>query len=220
MRTPLTFFALVLALSLPFWLLGSLVDVRQWLPIDLPLSSLQAVCPVLAAVILLRRQEGPQAVKMLLRTSLGARSIRPVWWVVVLVTGPAILAITYVAQVALGRSMTELSVDLVPAAILALVFLISGYTEQVGWMGYATPPLQERWGALGAALAIGLFWALWHVFPWYVQLDNTIMWTTGQFSAAVAWRVLFAWVYNNTGASVLATVVMQAAFNVATFLYP
>lgn len=49
-RSPLKFFVLVFALSVPFWLLGA-VTGGQLSP-DLPVSALIFVCPVIAASIL------------------------------------------------------------------------------------------------------------------------------------------------------------------------
>ena len=45
-RSPLKFFLLVFAFSVPFWLVGAVIDL-QWLP-GLPLSALSAFCPMVA----------------------------------------------------------------------------------------------------------------------------------------------------------------------------
>ncbi len=45
-RSPLTFFALVFGLSIPFWLIGAATDL-QLMP-GLPLSALMAFCPLAA----------------------------------------------------------------------------------------------------------------------------------------------------------------------------
>jgi hypothetical protein len=70
-RSPLRYCLLVFALSLPFWLIGPVVERRGFrlgVPLDLPVSALLAVCPMVAAVILVHREEG----------NLPARSAR--WW--------------------------------------------------------------------------------------------------------------------------------------------
>jgi hypothetical protein len=54
-KSPLKFFVLVFALALPFWLLGALVTPIP--PLNLSVSSLQIVCPLTAAVILVYREE-------------------------------------------------------------------------------------------------------------------------------------------------------------------
>ena len=46
-RSPMKFFLLVFALSIPFWLAGGLTDL-QLMP-GLPVSALMAFCPMTAA---------------------------------------------------------------------------------------------------------------------------------------------------------------------------
>jgi uncharacterized protein len=61
-RSPVRFFLLVFALSLPFWLVGAVAERRGFqpgLPMNLPVSSLMAVCPLVAAVVLVYRLRGP-----------------------------------------------------------------------------------------------------------------------------------------------------------------
>jgi hypothetical protein len=48
--SPLVFFLLVFTLSVPFWLIGAVTELRL-LP-GLPVSSLMFVCPAMAAAIL------------------------------------------------------------------------------------------------------------------------------------------------------------------------
>jgi membrane protease YdiL (CAAX protease family) len=40
--------------------------------------------------------------------------------------------------------------------------------EKIGWTGYATGPLQRRYGVLGAGLIIGTVRAIWHIVPWWL----------------------------------------------------
>ena len=58
-RSPLKFFLLVCAFSVPLWLIGAVIDV-EWLP-GLPLSSLGAFCPLLAALVLVHEERRPRA---------------------------------------------------------------------------------------------------------------------------------------------------------------
>src|SRR5690606_12316352 len=60
-------------------------------------------------------------------------------------------------------------------------FLLAAAAEELGWMGYAYAPLEARWGALGASLALGAFWAAWHVVP---HLSG------GRDAAWIAWWAL------------------------------
>jgi Universal stress protein family len=57
--SPLKFFLLVFALSVPFWLIGAVTGL-ELLP-GLPVSSLMACCPLLAALILVCRENSQAA---------------------------------------------------------------------------------------------------------------------------------------------------------------
>ncbi len=64
-RSPLSFFGLTLALSIPFWVAGALTRF-QLLP-GLPVSALARVCPLGAAAILLYHISGLPSVVALLK---------------------------------------------------------------------------------------------------------------------------------------------------------
>ena len=74
--------------------------------------------------------------------------------------------------------------------------------------------MQDRWGALLAAILLGVVWALFHLVG-DLQGGHSLGWIAWQRSGAVALRVLIAWAYNNTGKSVLAAVLLHAMDNVA-----
>jgi hypothetical protein len=66
-RSPLKFFLLVFALSAPLWLIGAVTPL-ELLP-GLPVSSLMAFCPLIAASILVYREEETAGVTGLLKRS-------------------------------------------------------------------------------------------------------------------------------------------------------
>ena len=64
-KSPLKFFLLVLALSIPFWLIGFL-DLPKILLINLPISAMMFVCPMVAALILVHQENEPNGMMELL----------------------------------------------------------------------------------------------------------------------------------------------------------
>jgi hypothetical protein len=89
----------------------------------------------------------------------------------------------------------------------------------VGWTGYATDRLQERYTALQTSLIIGIVWALLHVTA-DVQADQTVPWIVWHRLGTIVIRILTVWLYNNAGRSVFATVLFHATSNVAMFAFP
>jgi len=72
-RATLMFFARVFALSGPLWWIGSVTDL-QLMP-GLSVSALMTFCPMVAALLLVRRQNGTTGVRGLLKRSFDFRRI-------------------------------------------------------------------------------------------------------------------------------------------------
>ncbi len=79
-KSPLAFFALVLGLSVPFWLLSASSDV-QLIP-GLSVGVLAAFCPMLAALLIVHGDKKADGVTALLRRSLDFRRITARRWYV------------------------------------------------------------------------------------------------------------------------------------------
>jgi membrane protease YdiL (CAAX protease family) len=118
-----------------------------------------------------------------------------------------------------GVVMPEPHVPLLIVPVFFVMFFAEGALEELGWQGYAFDPLQERWGALPAALFIGTVWAVWHLVP-FAQAHHDAQWIVWQCATTVAARVLIAWVYNNAGRSVFTAIVFHAMLNTSEFLFP
>jgi membrane protease YdiL (CAAX protease family) len=212
-RSALTFFALVLALSTPFWFI-SVVTGRQLSP-DLPVSSFIWVCPVIAASMLAYRESGTVGLTALLRRSVDYQRVRAqVWYVPIVLLPPGVYAVTYGVMREMGLPLPRVHFPLLAAVAWFLGFFIAAECEELGWTGYALDPLQARWSALGASILLGIVWAGFHLVP-LVQAHRSPGWIAWWSLATVALRVLLVWLYNNTGQSVFATVLFHATGNLA-----
>ncbi len=212
-RSPWYFFALVVGLSMPFWLAGW---ITGWniLP-GLPVSAMMAVCPLVAALILARRADGGPGVGRVLRHALRApRGWRWAWLPAALLLFPVLLVVSSAIVPAPPASFPALG-----ALPMVLAFVAAAMAEEVGWAGYATDPMQARLGALGAALAIGGVWAAWHIVP-YLEVDRSWSWIAWQSLFSIAARVILVWLYANTQRSVVVSALGHASINVAVFLLP
>lgn len=212
------FFALVLALSLPFWVLDAAAGgAPDWLPIDLPLSALAAGVPALAALLLAGREAG--GVRGFLQASIRTGDRPWIWLSLAAVLFPAALVLTYGARVAMGEALPSPLASPPVVAGLAVMFLAGGLGEELGWQGYAYPRLASRRGAAAAVSVIAVFWIGWHVVP-MLQTDRSHGWIAWQLLAMAPLRVITAWIYLRSGRSVLAAAVFHAAGNLGQFLYP
>ena len=102
-----------------------------------------------------------------------------------------------------------------PLVLLPFVFLItllisSPMGEEIGWRGYALPRLQANRSALTASVILGLLWGLWHL-PRDLALGQFSFWS---LLGIVAVAILFTWVYNNTGGSLLLALLFHTSISV------
>jgi hypothetical protein len=114
------------------------------------------------------------------------------------------------------------------ARLLARCLDIHRLRERRLWLAlnFALPPallgltyLLMRMGALNAALALGVFWALWHTIP-YFETGRAAEWVAWHSLATVALRVVAVWLFVNTGRSIFAAACFHAMCNVAFFSFP
>ncbi len=217
-RPPLKFFLLVFVFSVPVWLIGAVADV-QVLP-GLPLSALGAICPMLAALVLVHGQRKTAGVAGLLRRSFDFKRIRHKRWyvpIVLLMPGVSVLVYGLMRWMNLPVPAPQFSVL---ATLLMFVALFAGALgEELGWSGYAIDALQKRWRALQASVLLGAVTALWHIVP-LVQARRPAAWIAWWCLYAVAARVLIVWLYNNTGKSVFAAALFHTMLNLSWMLFP
>ena len=110
------------------------------------------------------------------------------------------------AFIALGRSPAGPAqpVGLPLLSFFALSVVTGATGEELGWRGFLLPRLQRRFSALASSLIVGVVWALWHLPLWFVPGQGWEALPYWTFSlAAISSSVLFTFVLNNTGGSLL-----------------
>jgi|SRR5829696_603746 len=214
------FFLLIFVLSIPFWLVDVLTQLPKGIPINLPASSLMAFNPLIAALILTYRYKKSAGIKDLVKTVFDHKRIkRKRWYVLAILLMPAMLFLSYWVMYLVGLPLPPSNILLLFVLMLFPVFFITAFGEEVGWLGYAIDPMQDRWGALYASMILGIVWALWHLWG-YIQTNNGLEWVIWQFLGSIPLRILIVWVYNNTGKSILAGILFHAMINVSEFSFP
>jgi membrane protease YdiL (CAAX protease family) len=204
-RHPLTTF-FILAYALSWW---------AWIPYAAGAfpNPIVSFGPFLAAVVVLAVTEGKAGLLGLFRRMVRWR-VAPGWYAVALLL-PAVLAASATAlNVMLGAqppSATQLGAWTGIFSTFAIVLLIPGFGgawEEPGWRGYALPRLQSGRSALVASLILGALIAGWHLplmVAGQVHYSDIVL-----IFAAV---IVFNWVFNNAGGSVLIIMLMHAANN-------
>jgi membrane protease YdiL (CAAX protease family) len=179
--------------------------------VDLAPTAFFPCGPLVAALVVIGLTDGRAGYR-----DLGARMIRWrvgwTWWLVAVGTPLVVLAVAAAANVAIwGAPAPVLATmawsQLALGAAIRFVNPLDGpLGEEPGWRGYAVPQLQTRRSPLRSGLVLAPFVALWHL-P---------LVATGQLPAVglpitFAITLVYVWLFNRTGGSVLMTMVFHIA---------
>ena len=208
------FFLLAFALYVPVAIYADVQVFPNW-----ALINFGAFIPMLVALILVYRENGTASMIELLKRPFDFKRIQSKkWYLAIFLVIPFTVLTQYGLALSLGLPVSSLYF----APWMPLVFVIlfiAAIGEELGWMGYAFEPMQERFGALKASILLGIIWALIHI-PLFTASGMSLFWIMSQLVYIAATRVLFVWIYNNTGKSIFAVVVMHTLFNTVWFLFP
>jgi uncharacterized protein len=190
-------------------------------PLGAALLLLGAFAPGLAALALTARAEGAAGACALLgRIAPGRVAAR--WYGFALGTMAAIkLAAALLQRLVTGAwpRFGDTSLVLIPFAIAVSTPYQAG--EELGWRGYALPRLAARFGLGPASLLLGLVWALWHLPQFFITDGDTSGQSFPVFVLQVtALSVAMAWLWENTGRTLLLPMLMHAAVNNSKDIVP
>lgn len=99
-------------------------------------------------------------------------------------------------------------------SFLVLSIVTGAMGEELGWRGFLLPRLQQRFNALTSSLTVGVIWAIWHAPLWLLPgygWDTIPYWSFAL--GAISSSVLFTWVLNNTGGSLVMASLMHLTLN-------
>lgn len=217
-QSPGKFIFLVIALSIPLWLIGAFTPL-QIMP-GLPVSSLMVLCPLTASLVLVYSENQTTGITRLLKRSFSFRQIKSrVWLIPTLFLMPGIAVLAYGLLRLLQKPVPAPEFHVISTLVMFLVFLIAALAEEIGWSGYAIDAMRRRWNALQASLLLGVIWAAWHIIP-FIQAERSLTWIIWQCVTLVTARVLLVWLYYNSGRSVIAVALCHTMINVSWQLFP
>ncbi|MET0938516.1 MAG: type II CAAX endopeptidase family protein [Gaiellaceae bacterium] len=223
-RHPLaSFFLLAYAISWLLW--APLVASGDGSPSGpgLVLLLLGSLVPSTVAILLVAVLHGGAGVRKLLHRLLLWR-VGVGWWIAVLLVS----ALGFGAiglSVLVGGESPNVTVTIPGAVALFVFFLFPGSAggEEIGWRGFALPQLQAARSALRASLLLGAVWGVWHLPLYLVGTDiRPLSLFAPWVVLTVAASVIYTWIYNGTGGSLLLVVLFHAASNLplTVFLEP
>jgi len=212
------FVLLLFGLSIPPLVIGSIYDV-QLFP-GFKLFQMPLAMPVVAALILIYRESGRDGIVALLKRTYDFRRIESkIWYLPILLIYPSIGFLDYLIQRMSGTSFPALHFSLPIFLGYSTVFFLT-YWEELGLTGYAVDRLQQRYSALASGIFIGLIQAGYHIPSFIISGYYSAEWIFWHALYIIAGRVLFTWVYNNSGKSLFSMALMHSTFGLFWILFP
>ncbi|MBC7081629.1 MAG: CPBP family intramembrane metalloprotease [Thermoplasmatales archaeon] len=214
-RNLLLFFLVAFAWSWLLWLPEVLFGFRLYLA---PFG------PTVSAFILTYINEGLEGIKKLFKRGIDFRFKR-IWWIPIFLLMPLIVGLSLLFAV-LGGENAGIQVLSQPWIIIPaffyILFLGGPVAEEFGWRGYALDRLQARYSAFLSSFFLGIIWGIWHL-PLFFMKGQDIYHNVpilGFISGTVLLSILFTWIYNNTGGSILAVLIFHTMGNLSHFIFP
>lgn len=222
----IAYYAAAIAISWAVWF--PLVASKQgWTDVPLPFAIhyLGAFGPMAAAILVTG-------------LTTGSTGLRELWgritkwrvggaWVLVSILSPVVLfaAAALIAWLITGdvpdlRLLGQANyLPYLGVGVLPVWIATYGFGEEIGWRGFALPRLQRTMSVSKATLILGLGWVLWHAPSWlYLQTIEKVGWMMlpGFVFGVLCGAVVFTWLYNGTGGSVLMVALWHGIFDLLT----
>jgi len=114
--------------------------------------------------------------------------------------------------------------SLPPAVEFVTVFLITLHFgplwEELAWRAFALRKLESSFSPRDSALLLGIYWAIWHIPMWLLQLEissvNKIIFLVTAAINAIAWSVIFAYLYHRSSESLPVVILLHGAYAAAS----
>jgi membrane protease YdiL (CAAX protease family) len=214
----LRFIFLLFGLSIPFWVLGAIFDV-QLFP-GFKLFQLPLAMPAVAALLLIYWESGTTGLVALLKRTYDFHKISsPLWYLPMLLIYPSFGLINYWVLRLSGSDIPPPRFSLVALLGYSTVFFMT-YGEELGLTGYLIDPLQRRYAALTSGIVVGIIWVAYHIPGFIISGYYSPRWIFWHAIYILVGRILFVWIYNNSGKSLFSMALCHWTFGLFWILWP
>jgi membrane protease YdiL (CAAX protease family) len=124
---------------------------------------------------------------------------------------------SYLIGSIVGLKTSDFIIKLEPVWLIGLLstFFFFGSNEEFGWRGFLQKEMQKMFNPLVSAFVVSLLWSFWHLPLYYNGF-----YTTGgyldllpRFVWTFPLTIVFTWLYNKSGYSILAVLILHAVNN-------
>ena len=217
-RSLARYFLLVFGLCLPVWVIGAIFDIELFPGFKLFQAGL--AMPMIASLLLTYRERRWAGITALLRRTYDVGNVKPrIWFLPILFVYPSLGFINYWILRRAGADIPSPTFSLVGFLGYCAVFFMT-FGEELGLSGYAMDPMQKRYSALETGLLLGLVWAGYHIPGFVISGYYSAEWIFWHAIYTVTTRVLFVWIYNNSGKSLFSMALCHWTFGLFWSLWP
>ncbi len=209
------YFATLLVVTIPFWVLGSATHI-DGLPFDMQLNVLVILVLPLVTIYFIRRLYRA-SLKRVFRDCLPSRQANTLGLAVAFLTMPLAGVVVFVAtQFFVGFDGWSVPLYLLP--VYFSIYYLAAAFEEIGWTWFATPILSKKMGLVGTGIVIGGMWAAVHTWPWFQQ--NGWQFMFGMIMLSILCRIIMTWLYLKNGRQLWLNITFHAMINTTfTFFY-
>ncbi|MBI4922916.1 MAG: CPBP family intramembrane metalloprotease [Devosia nanyangense] len=206
-----------------YWISAMPPGGLEMSPAFLVSAILGGLAPSLAAIAVAWALGGRAGIARLLAPLVRWR-IQPFWYVVALLTAPAVTLVTVALQaVVIGGSRFADIGALLP--VLLIWPMMAALGEEIGWRGFLLPRLQPRFGILPTALVIGAIWGVWHLPAHYIALKAYGDWFIPAFLVngpivLTAHAIIMSWLWNRSGGNLILMVLYHFTITASAMIAP
>ena len=227
-RPVLTYFILTFALSWGGWLLFTGGAPMRYDPRFMLIILVGPVAPAVAGLLMTGLTAGKAGYRELLSRLFRWR-VEARWYVLALLLAPVVATMTAMFLALLLRSPEFIPAIFTTPDLVGLLLpglsagVLVGFSEELGWTGFAIPRLRLRCGILTAGLLLGVVWGAWH-FPSFWRSDSfagllpLALLLVQLFAWLPAYRILMVWVYDRTE-SLLVAMLMHASLTATSIIF-
>ena len=179
---------------------------------------LGALTPAVFGIIFTINADGREGCRKLMKSSIA----QPVSWKWVLVSVLTFFVLLFLSRLLFSRFESDLPESSKVTSVLSFftftfsVFLVGGgLDEEIGWRGFLTRKLLERFRPVTVIAVVSVIWSIWHLPLFYIAGTNQASLGFFQFMLPViCMTVMITWLYYRTG-SVLLCALFHTFGNVA-----
>jgi membrane protease YdiL (CAAX protease family) len=209
------FVLLAYAITWLSWLPG-LLQHKSIFTVSLPLTLLGGMGPAIASVITTAVMERRNGLAWLGRRLVQWR-VPFRWYLVALLLPLCCSLVAMVPGMLQGGRFAGLALPGGAGVLLSSYLtqtLLTGGNEELGWRGFALPALQARFSAFTASIILAVVWAVWHLPLFFMAGTSQSQSPFVLFLLfTIPLTIVFTWLHNQTGGSILLAMLFHGAFN-------